>query len=200
MQAGTTLRLAASIVSRYFASGVRRPKRLPRIARVVSRGVMRRRAWCTLSGLLLFSCHAGVPPRPALPSLARGRNLPLRHASLPANSVTPRDPSCSTQTSSPSTSRTSRRSRRLSGRPVLVCMPLNEALGGRVLDEGTRAPIAGAVITVNAWESLAPTDTLHEPRSPIYSQQVTADAQGSWSWRALRCGWVGCWSVVACRS
>ena len=67
-----------------------------------------------------------------------------------------------------------------SGRPVLVCMQINEALAGRVLDETTRAPIAGALVTVNSWESLPPTDGLHEPRNVIHSQQVTTDAQGSW--------------------
>ncbi len=64
------------------------------------------------------------------------------------------------------------------GRPVLVCVQVSEALAGRVLDDRSGAPIAGATITVNSWQSPTPVNGLHEPRAMVYSQQTTTDARG----------------------
>lgn len=129
------------------------------------------RAWCILSGLLLLSCHAGRPP--ALGSSGRIAPGELCDPKGPLGEILDGD-------LKPINVKDELSVEAASGRPVLVCMQINEALAGRVLDETTHAPIAGALITVNSWESLPPTDGLHEPRSVIHSQQVVTDAQGKW--------------------
>src|SRR5690348_4439216 len=42
------------------------------------------------------------------------------------------------------------------GHPVFICTPLVRATSGVVFDDVTHAPIAGAVVTIEAWQARAP--------------------------------------------
>jgi hypothetical protein len=133
---------------------------------------MRRRSLCIALGLALFSCHGGrlrsaggaseriAPGERCDP---KGRLGPILDGDL--KPVDLKD-EFSVEAAA--------------GRPVLVCVQISEDLSGRVVDESTRAPLAGAKITVNSWQSPTPVDGLHEPRSMIHSQQVLTDTQGKW--------------------
>ena len=154
---------------------------------------MRCGALCIFGGLALFGCHGSARgPRAAS---ASGRIAPgeLCDPKGPLGEILDGD-------LKPINLKDELSVEAAASRPVLICMQINESLAGRVLDETTRAPIANALVTVNSWESLAPTDTLHEPRSVIYSQQVQTDAEGKWKLASASMWMGGLFVVEACRS
>lgn len=67
------------------------------------------------------------------------------------------------------------------GQPILVCAPVRRALAGSVLDEATKAPVAGATVTIESWHTPAPIGGLQERRTLRHSISVLTDAQGQWS-------------------
>jgi|GEM_PF-4315542 len=67
------------------------------------------------------------------------------------------------------------------GHPVLACVTLTQALHGRVIDQATRAPVVGALISVKAWQSPTPSLGQHVPRDLVYTQETTTDDAGHWT-------------------
>jgi len=129
------------------------------------------RLLCLVLGLNVLGCHAG---RPSATGMATGRVAPGERCDpkgplgpLLDGDLEPVDlkDEFSVQAAA--------------GRPVLACVQVSETISGRVLDDQSGAPIAGATITVNSWQSPTPTNGLHEPRSMVYSQQTTTDARGN---------------------
>jgi hypothetical protein len=67
------------------------------------------------------------------------------------------------------------------GHLVLSCAPVRLASGGRVVDAATRAPIAGATVTVESWHVVRPlAGTLFPNRRLVTTADARTAADGSW--------------------
>lgn len=67
------------------------------------------------------------------------------------------------------------------GKPVFFCAPVVQARSGVVVDETTRAPVAGAVVTIEAWHARPPIGGIAPNRQLLKVVDVRADAQGRWN-------------------
>jgi hypothetical protein len=68
----------------------------------------------------------------------------------------------------------------LAGHVVMMCATVRRERAGRVLDEATRAPIAGAVVVMESWQTPAPIGGLSPRRSLLATVEVNTDPQGNW--------------------
>jgi len=70
--------------------------------------------------------------------------------------------------------------RAAAGRPVLLCALVRQELGGRVLDETSRAPVDGATVVVETWQTPAPIDGRQPQRRLLRTVEVASSDEGWW--------------------
>jgi hypothetical protein len=66
------------------------------------------------------------------------------------------------------------------GHPIFICAPIRRAMSGRVVDDATRSPVAGATMTVESWHARSPIGGLSPNRRLLKVIEVRTDAQGKW--------------------
>jgi hypothetical protein len=66
------------------------------------------------------------------------------------------------------------------GHRVFVCAPVVRASSGVVVDESTRAPVGGAVVTIEAWHAMAPIAGPAPNRHLLKVVDVRTDSHGRW--------------------
>lgn len=68
----------------------------------------------------------------------------------------------------------------VAGRAVILCAPVRRETTGRLLDQNSSAPIPGATVTIESWQTYPPIGGLQPNRRLIASAQVRTDATGRW--------------------
>jgi hypothetical protein len=68
----------------------------------------------------------------------------------------------------------------VAGRPIFICEAIREAMSGRVVDEKTGSPIAGATTTIESWNVGPPIGRLRPNRELLQVFDVSTDSEGMW--------------------
>jgi hypothetical protein len=66
------------------------------------------------------------------------------------------------------------------GHPVFVCAPVTRATSGVVFEDATHKPIAGAIVTIEAWQAMPPIGGLAPNRRLLKTVDVRTDSHGRW--------------------
>jgi hypothetical protein len=66
------------------------------------------------------------------------------------------------------------------GKHVLVCAAVRREQGGRVVEQGSRRPVAGATVVVESWQTPAPVAGPSPRRRLLHTVDVVSNDEGWW--------------------
>lgn len=132
----------------------------------------------TVLALGLFACQSGATTAPGAEAAA-GDETATPRAGNPCE-LAPGEPRILDEHGKPIDMRDEASMEAAAGRPMLLCALVRQELGGRVLDEQSRAPVAGASVVVETWQTPAPIDGRRPERRLLSTVEVASSDEGWW--------------------